>query len=527
MCKKIKNKRVIITIVLMFVLSVMLPVLAIQITGKVGSGAEGGQVKVDGVNGGAVIGSNGDYSLDIVGSPTSFTMSIEDEDGNAKSIGSVDLSVGKGEIRDGKATISDYGSATSITVNVALGGNTTNNSNPPPSLGDSGGSIGGDTGVGSVVSGSEDTSTSTSTETSEEKVTIDINGMTFSGTVLGDGTVSVALGEADVEKYANNSSVFELTFKGVLSINVGVPVAILRSQALKVTTDMGTVLISNDILKQLGSLFGGTVTVSIKKGSFIVELLDNSGKPFAYNNAAYPLTLTLPYTPGKDENVNAIVGAKVNKGSVIKVYNSVYEAGFVTFDTPQTGTYDVIYNAKGYADAENSWAIDYINFVTARNISEGVDANNYGVNAKLSRALFVYELAKADGSDINAFATSMFSDVKTGAWYTKAVGWAAKLGVTNGKTATTFEPNALVTREEMATMLYRYIQKEGYKIPVTADATLFADADQISDWAAEAVQVIKNLGIIQGREGNVFDPKATATRAEYAKILAEFVKKFK
>jgi len=497
----------------MFVLSVMLPVLAtVTITGTVknasGTPVDGAQVTIT-----LPSGSSNDKLTATAGPDGVYVATL------------TSLATGTVTVAANGSTASravNASSQTSLTINIP------DNATPPPS-GSSGGSIGGDiSGGNSGVT--EQPSTTPSTETSEEKVSVEINGITISSgaSLLGDGTVSIILGD-DVIAGNAKSDVFRIAIHNQTQVNLGVPVFALGTQALEIATDMGTVYISNEILKKLGALFNGTVTVSIKKGSFIIELLDQNGKAIAYNDANNPLILTLPYDgKGKNENeLNAVVGVRKIKDSVVKVYNGVYESGYVKFNTPQTGTYDVDYRPNSYADAKNMWAEGYINFVTARNISEGVDANTYGINAKLSRALFVYELAKATGEDINAFATSTFSDVKAGAWYTKAVGWANKLGVTNGKTATTFEPNTLVTREEMATMLYRYIVASNLPIPAIASVTPFADEDKISDWALKAVQAIKDLGIIGGREGNVFDPKATATRAEYAKILAEFVKKFK
>jgi hypothetical protein len=106
---------------------------------------------------------------------------------------------------------------------------------------------------------------------------------------------------------------------------------------------------------------------------------------------------------------------------------------------------------------------------------------------------------------------------------TSAVEWAADMGIVTGIGNNMFAPNANVTREQMAVMLYNYINFKGISLPVNNIPAAFADEGEISSWAINAVKSIQAAGIISGRPGNLFDPQATATRAEVATIFARFI----
>ena len=120
-------------------------------------------------------------------------------------------------------------------------------------------------------------------------------------------------------------------------------------------------------------------------------------------------------------------------------------------------------------------------------------------------------------------SNSYFEDVPSGQWYSEAVAWAAQNGIVSGMGDGLFAPNSDITREQMATILYRYEQFSG-KIPpdIVADRE-FSDWDDISDYAKNPVNVLTAQGIINGKPGNLFDPKGTATRAEVAAMLHRFL----
>ena len=103
-----------------------------------------------------------------------------------------------------------------------------------------------------------------------------------------------------------------------------------------------------------------------------------------------------------------------------------------------------------------------------------------------------------------------------------AVYWARLNGIAGGYDDATFGPNDPITREQMAAILYRYAQYKGYDVSAKADLNKFTDADEISNYALEALQWANAEGLINGKGDGVLDPKGQATRAEAAAILMRF-----
>ena len=121
-------------------------------------------------------------------------------------------------------------------------------------------------------------------------------------------------------------------------------------------------------------------------------------------------------------------------------------------------------------------------------------------------------------------AENTCEDIESGSYYEKAVGWANANGIINGVSDTAFAPNANITREQIAAIMFRYAKYKGTApTGVWAIRLDYADTEDISDWAAEAVMFCKLKGIMQGKDGNLFAPKANATRAETAAILERYL----
>jgi hypothetical protein len=171
-----------------------------------------------------------------------------------------------------------------------------------------------------------------------------------------------------------------------------------------------------------------------------------------------------------------------------------------------------------------SWYYDYVETVAVNGLFQGTGHRIFDPYVSMTRAMFVQVLARLYGADLGAFAENApaFYDVEPGAWYFAAVEWAAQMGIVLGFGEGMFAPQMEITREQMAAMLYRYVQFMGIQLPV-GEVAAFIDQDAISDWAREAVEAIQAAGIVAGRPDGSFDPQATATRAEVAAIFARFL----
>ena len=174
----------------------------------------------------------------------------------------------------------------------------------------------------------------------------------------------------------------------------------------------------------------------------------------------------------------------------------------------------------------NEWFAGYVAAVTSAGLFQGVGDRQFSPSLNMTRAMFVQTLANLDGVNLAALGgrTPRYNDVAAGAWYFGAVEWASALGLNANISGANFQPNAPITREQIAVMLYRYINAMALNTGVHAAANVpFADQGTISPWAVNAVNAVRAAGIVTGRADGTFDPHATATRAEVAAIFARLV----
>lgn len=172
--------------------------------------------------------------------------------------------------------------------------------------------------------------------------------------------------------------------------------------------------------------------------------------------------------------------------------------------------------------SESAWYYDAVKYAFENGLMLGVSDTEFAPGTELTRAMFVTVLYRMENEPdmSNEILGYPFADVDSESWYTDAVYWARKNGIVNGITDSEFAPNDSITREQMAAIMFRYAK---YKGMAAADAsaiqTDYADLEEISDWAREAVTYCKLKGLMQGKDNNMFDPKNNATRAETAAIL--------
>ena len=174
-----------------------------------------------------------------------------------------------------------------------------------------------------------------------------------------------------------------------------------------------------------------------------------------------------------------------------------------------------------YGDvSEKAWYYDAVQYATKNGLMNGVGGNKFDPNGEMTRAMLVTVLWRYAGQPKEGKNT--FTDVPNGKWYTDAVAWAAENGIVNGVGNNRFNPNGDITREEMATILFRYANKNGIDTSKRGNLNLFPDANQVSDWAKDAVQWTVAEGIINGSDGKLL-PRGNATRAQVATIFMRLI----
>ena len=170
---------------------------------------------------------------------------------------------------------------------------------------------------------------------------------------------------------------------------------------------------------------------------------------------------------------------------------------------------------------EGDWFYDAVRCAYENSLMDGVGDNLFAPNSQTTRAQLVTILYRLEGEP-EVSGTSGFTDVEAGTWYTDAVAWAAANGIVNGVSETEFAPGKDITREQLATILFRYAEAKGYDVSARADLSAYPDADQIQSYATESVAWAVAEGLIQGFEDNTLRPAGNATRAQIATILMRF-----
>lgn len=249
----------------------------------------------------------------------------------------------------------------------------------------------------------------------------------------------------------------------------------------------------------------GTITVTPKtaaKGKLVtVTVTPDAGyrldKLTATGKNGDDLTLT-DIGGGKYTFVMPTGGARVS-GSFVKIIQAAEGQPFE--DVPQ-----------------GAWFVDAVKYVQQNGLMAGTSATTFSPYANTSRGMIVTVLHGMCGKPV--FEGCVFSDVEEGAYYAKATCWASQNQIISGFGQGKFGPDEDVQREQLAVVMMRYAQYLGLETPERADLSGFADADQISAYAQEAMSWANAVGLLSGKGDGIMDPQGVATRAEVAAMMA-------
>ena len=174
----------------------------------------------------------------------------------------------------------------------------------------------------------------------------------------------------------------------------------------------------------------------------------------------------------------------------------------------------------------NSWSKDGIDFVVTSGYMNGVSDDKFNQTGTMTRAMIVSVLWRMAGCPTPE-ETNPFDDLEaTQTWYHNAVIWAYESGIVSGTSAVSFSPTGAVTREQMATFLYRYASYMGVDTSNEADLSMFPDESSVGSWAKKALAWANSEGLITGAKGNDgvtrLTPQGNATREQVATILMRF-----
>ncbi|WP_099469664.1 InlB B-repeat-containing protein [Konateibacter massiliensis] len=240
------------------------------------------------------------------------------------------------------------------------------------------------------------------------------------------------------------------------------------------------------------------------------------------------VTVTIPYTLGENEKAGNVQAVYVDsKGKVHWLVNSVYDSveKVLRFSIDHFSTYGIGYKQDNtaFTDIAGHWAKEDIEFVVSRGLFSGTSEAKFSPNTSMTRGMFVTALGRLANADVSGYAKSSFSDVKNDAYYMGYIEWANKNNIVNGVGNGKFAPDQSITHEQMAIIMSNYAKTIGDTLTKVHVENTFADNAKISTYAKEDVKQMQMAGVIRGKNGNLFDPQGTATRAEVSAVLHRFV----
>ena len=268
---------------------------------------------------------------------------------------------------------------------------------------------------------------------------------------------------------------------------------------------------------------GSTSTKEVRKdGTEVKTETTTDGETNAEVKADGKAEVTIPVPD--TEKVQMVVVTDEN-GNITYITEVETNDNGVAVTTDGNATVSVMSgNKKEFADVHHveHWSEKSVDFVHILGLMNGTSENHFSPDVHLTRAMLVTVLYRNEGeSAVNK--SIPFADVDMGSWYANAVVWAKQNGIVNGVTENEFSPDANITREQIATIMFRYAQHKGMDDVTLEENLHFADADEISEYAVSAMNWAVGTGLMKGKSTTTINPKDNATRAEIAAILQRFI----
>jgi len=240
------------------------------------------------------------------------------------------------------------------------------------------------------------------------------------------------------------------------------------------------------------------------------------------------ITIFLPYTLKTGETAEGVTIWYLGDSGKLERMTCKYDKAtrLAAFTTTHLSHYVVGYDAwqNPFTDVKTGdWFYDSVRYTVENKLFNGTSATTFSPNADMTRAMLVTILYRLEGKPAVS-GTNSFSDVKDGEWYTDAILWANGKKLVEGYGNGLFGTNDSITREQMAVILYRYAQMKGCSTAKTAELTKFTDAKSVSEWANSAIKWAVAEGLISGTTATTLEPRGTAARAQVATILMRFAK---
>ena len=354
----------------------------------------------------------------------------------------------------------------------------------------------------------------------------------------GDKTDIFAYPYGNVDYYWSVTGVFSISYdNGLTSGAFSVNISSLPIKPLQLNPKTDNAIPDNNT--NPGNSSGGNSAPNNPGGSFSGGSSSGGSSSGAYTKGSAAGAV---YTVQKDFQLFG--GVKVGGGALVRDRDYKAESGSTKItllpsylDTLPPGTYTLTVDFKDNTSVEarftiaagpklpftdvaaTAWYYNAVSNVYESGLMTGTAADKFEPGAYLSRAMIVTIMYRNAGAPGVSGLSDPFSDVPGNAWYTDAIKWAAAKGIVSGYGNGKFGPDDPVTKEQLATLIYRTEQSSGKTPPNISTGKSFPDSDKISGWAKEAVNATNNQGVFRDIPGSGLNPQNPATRAEAASIL--------
>ncbi|MBF4695124.1 S-layer homology domain-containing protein [Fusibacter ferrireducens] len=232
-----------------------------------------------------------------------------------------------------------------------------------------------------------------------------------------------------------------------------------------------------------------------------------------------PVTVSLPYELSANENPEKLSVYLLKDDGTVEAVPAKYVDGKVVFKRKGFSFYVVKESSVTFADLNQAaWSKDTVEYLASKGIAIAKSGNNFEPNAKITRAEFLDMLMRI--AQLNGDVQKMpFTDVSADAWYAGSVAAAYENGIVSGTTATTFSPDAPITRQDMAVMISKVLMADGYTSADLTELARFNDGNAVETYAKAAVAMVSRETIVNGTPEGNFNPANNTTRAEAAAMI--------
>ncbi len=293
---------------------------------------------------------------------------------------------------------------------------------------------------------------------------------------------------------------------------------------LVIKTGIADVTVPAASVADLAAKNGGKVTISAESvkdssgadtGKVSIEVAVDE-KPVGKLNGG--LSVSIP----AEIKGNVVVDVS-GSGAETAVRKSVVDDSLASAVLGGSCTIAVRDHHTNFADvASQAWYSDAVDFATSHDLFNGEEVTKFAPDNNMTRSMLATVLWRLE-NELTVSGGDTFADVNGDSWYSKGVAWAADQGIVTGYGDNCFGPADNVSREQLATMFYRYAKKAGVDTSVTGELDQFTDGSSVSGYAADAMKWAVGCGLVSGKGNGILDPSGDASRAEVAAIMQRMI----